>query len=126
MTFNTLHHVAIIASDYEKSKDFYINKLGFTVLRETPRPEKDDIVLEAGLENCMLEIFGRKNPPANPGAPQPCGVWHLCFHAPDLDKCIAELHEAGIETGPVMVNSINGKRLVFFNDPDGLPLELHE
>ena len=126
MIVNTMHHVAIIVSDLDKTKDFYVNKLGFQVIREEHRVPQNDVKMELQLDNCMLEIFGRKNPPAIPGDPQPCGVWHLCFHAPDLDKCIAELHEAGIETGPVMVNSINGKRLVFFKDPDGLPLELHE
>lgn len=126
MIVENLHHIAIVVSDYEKSKDFYVNKLGFAVIREEHREAQDDIKLEVRLNNCMLEIFGKKNPPANPGKPLPCGVWHLCFHAPDLDKTIAELNALGIKTDPVMINASNGKRIAFFYDPDGLPLELHE
>ncbi|MGN0978169.1 MAG: VOC family protein [Faecousia sp.] len=126
MIVENLHHVAIIVSDYEKSKDFYVNKLGFEVIREEHRAAQNDIKLEVRLNNCMLEIFGKQNPGTNPGKPTQCGVWHLCFHAPDLDKTIAELNALGIKTDPIMINASNGKRIAFFYDPDGLPLELHE
>ena len=126
MIVENLHHVAIIVSDYEKSKDFYVNKLGFEVIREERRAAQNDIKLEVKLNNCMLEIFGKQNPGPNPGKPTQCGVWHLCFHAPELEKTIAELNAKGIPTDPIMVNASNGKRIAFFYDPDGLPLELHE
>ena len=126
MLVENLHHVAIIVSDYEKSKDFYVNKLGFEIIREERRQAQQDIKLEVRLNNCMLEIFGKKNPSPNPGKPTQCGVWHLCFHAPDLEKAIAELNALGIPTDPIMINASNGKRIAFFYDPDGLPLELHE
>ena len=126
MLVENLHHVAIIVSDYEKSKDFYVNKLGFEIIREERRQAQQDIKLEIRLNNCMLEIFGKQNPSPNPGKPTQCGVWHLCFHAPDLEKTIAELNALGIPTDPIMINASNGKRIVFFYDPDGLPLELHE
>ena len=126
MIVENLHHVAIIVSDYERSKDFYVNKLGFEIIREEHRAAQNDIKLEVRLNNCMLEIFGKKNPAPNPGKPTQCGVWHLCFHAPELEKTIAELNAKGIPTDPIMVNASNGKRIAFFYDPDGLPLELHE
>ena len=126
MLVENLHHVAIIVSDYEKSKDFYVNKLGFEIIREEHRQVQQDIKLEVRLNNCMLEIFGKKEPAPNPGKPTQCGVWHLCFHAPYLEKTIAELNALGIPTDPIMINASNGKRIAFFYDPDGLPLELHE
>ena len=127
MVLQNLHHVAIIASDYEKSKDFYVNKLGFEVIREEHRAVQNDIKLEVQLNNCMLEIFGKKEPQPNAATkPTHCGMWHLCFHAPELEKTIAELNALGIATDPIMVNASNGKRIAFFYDPDGLPLELHE
>lgn len=126
MLVENLHHVAIIASNYEKSKDFYVNKLGFQVIREEHRQLQQDIKLEVQLGNCMLEIFGKQDPAPNPGKPTQCGVWHLCFHAPELEKTIARLNALGIATDPIMINASNGKRIAFFYDPDGLPLELHE
>ena len=127
MLVENIHHVAIIVSDYEKSKDFYVNKLGFQVIREEHRAVQNDIKLEVQLNNCMLEIFGKKDPQPNLATkPTHCGVWHLCFHAPDLDKTIGELNARGIPTDPIMINASNGKRIAFFYDPDGLPLELHE
>ena len=126
MVLQNLHHVAIIASDYEKSKDFYVNKLGFQVIKEEYREAQNDIKLEVKLANATIEIFGKKDPEPNHGKPIRCGMWHLCFYAPDLEKTIAELNALGIETDPIMINASNGKRICFFRDPDGLPLELHE
>ena len=126
MIVQNVHHIAIIVSDYEKSKDFYVNKLGFQVIREEHRAVQNDIKLEVQLGNCMLEIFKKAECAENPGKPNRCGVWHLCFYAPDLEKTIAELNAVGITTDPIMVNASNGKRICFFYDPDGLPLELHE
>ena len=127
MIVQNVHHVAIIVSDYEKSKDFYVNKLGFQVIREEHRQPQDDIKLEVQLGNCMIEIFGKKDPQPNVATkPTHCGMWHLCFYAPDLEKTIAELNAVGIATDPIMINASNGKRICFFYDPDGLPLELHE
>ncbi len=126
MILENIHHVAIIASNYEKSKDFYVNKLGFSVIREEHRATQNDIKLELQLGNCMIELFGKSNPAENPGKPDRCGLWHLCFHAPELEKTVAELNAAGIPTDPIMINASNGKRICFFYDPDGLPLELHE
>ena len=126
MIVQNIHHVAIIASDYEKSKDFYVNKLGFQVIKEEFRQPQNDIKLEVKLGNSTMEIFGKKDPEPNHGKPTRAGMWHLCFYAPDLEKTIAELNAVGIATDPIMINASNGKRICFFYDPAGRPLELHE
>ena len=123
---NKVHHIAVFVSDYERSYDFYVNKLGFQVIKEEFRQPQNDIKLEVKLANATIEIFGKKDPEPNHGKPTRCGMWHLCFYAPDLEKTIAELNALGIETDPIMINASNGKRICFFRDPDGLPLELHE
>ena len=127
MPIKTIGHVGFTVSNMETALDFYVNKLGFEVIREEHRAVQNDIKLEVQLENCMLEIFGKKEPQPNAATkPTHCGMWHLCFHAPELEKTIAELNALGIATDPIMVNASNGKRIAFFYDPDGLPLELHE
>lgn len=126
MLLNTVHHIAIIGSNYAKTREFYVDKLGFEIIREAYRPDFDDHKLELRLGNCELEIFGRPKSPARPADPQPCGMWHLCFHAPDIEESIRQLNAVGIPVDPIKINASNGKRIAFFYDPDGLPLELHE
>ena len=118
MIVQNVHHIAIIVSDYEKSRDFYVNKLGFQVIREEHRAAQNDIKLEVQLGNCMLEIFKKAECAENPGKPNRCGVWHLCFYAPDLEKTIAELTER-LEEAPVDVGliGIGENAHIAFNDP---------
>lgn len=126
MKLDAIHHVAIIVSDYEKAKDFYVNKLGFSVIRENYRQERDDYKLDLKLGDCELEIFGIKDSPARPSYPEACGLRHLAFRVEEIETVIRELNEMGIETEPVRVDAFTGKKMTFFRDPDGLPLELHE
>ncbi|MDD6772239.1 SMU1112c/YaeR family gloxylase I-like metalloprotein [Inconstantimicrobium porci] len=126
MNLNVIHHVAIIVSDYEKSKDFYVNKLGFEVIRENYRKERDDYKLDLKLGNSELEIFGMKNSPKRLTRPEACGLRHLAFKVECIEDAIAELCSMGIETEPVRVDEFTKKKMTFFQDPDGLPLELHE
>lgn len=126
MKLNAIHHVAIIVSDYEKSKDFYVNKLGFSIIRENYRPERDDYKLDLRLGDCELEIFGIKNSPPRPSYPEACGLRHLAFHVENIYEIIDWLKSLGIETEPVRTDDFTGKKMTFFADPDGLPLELHE
>ena len=126
MNLNTIHHVAILVSDYEKSKDFYVNKLGFEIIRDNYRPNRDDYKLDLKLGDCELEIFVVKNAPARPSYPEALGLRHLAFYVEDIEATIAELNSLGIETEPVRVDEFTNKRMTFFSDPDGLPLELHE
>ena len=127
MIVQNIHHVAIVASDYEKSKDFYVNKLGFQVIREEYRPVQDDMKLEVQIANCMIEIFGKKNPQPNAATkPTHCGMWHLCFRVDNIEEAVAWLNAKGIETEPVRLDTYSNKKFTFFRDPDDLPLELHE
>ena len=123
---NLVHHVAIIASDYEKSKDFYVNKLELPIIRENYRRERDDYKLDLKLGDIELEIFGLKNPPKRVTNPEACGLRHLAFKVSDIDETVKWLNSKGIETEPIRFDEYTNKRMTFFRDPDNLPLELHE
>ncbi|MGN2370206.1 SMU1112c/YaeR family gloxylase I-like metalloprotein [Clostridium cagae] len=126
MNLNTIHHVAIIVSDYEKSKGFYVNKLGFNIIRENYRPDRGDYKLDLKLGDCELEIFGMKDSPKRVSRPEACGLRHLAFKVECIEDIISELNEKGIETEPIRIDEFTNKKMTFFFDPDGLPLELHE
>ncbi|UZP02115.1 VOC family protein [Clostridium botulinum] len=126
MNLNTIHHVAIIVSDYEKSKDFYVNKLGFNIIRENYRPDRGDYKLDLKLGDCELEIFGMKDSPKRVSRPEACGLRHLAFKVECIEEIISELNKKGIETEPIRIDEFTNKKMTFFLDPDGLPLELHE
>ena len=121
-----IHHIAIIVSNYEKSKDFYVNKLGFQILRENYREDRGDYKLDLKLGECELEIFSGKNNPKRPSYPEACGLRHLAFKVDDIEKEVEELKSLGVEVEPIRLDEITNKRMTFFQDPDGLPLELHE
>mgnify|MGYP000485991519 CR=1 FL=1 len=99
MNLSKIHHIAIIVSDYEAAKDLYVNK---------------------------LEIFVEKNPPKRVNRPEACGLRHLAFCVESVEQTVKELAEVGIECEPIRVDDYTGKKMTFFHDPDGLPLELHE
>lgn len=127
MNLSKIHHIAIIVSDYEASKDFYVNKLGFTVIRENYRSDRKDWKLDLRVNAYMeLEIFVEQNPPERVTRPEACGLRHLAFYVDNVEETVKELTELGIECEPVRVDDYTGKKMTFFHDPDGLPLELHE
>ena len=126
MNLTVIHHIAIIVSNYEKSKDFYVNKLGFQILRENYREERGDYKLDLKLGECELEIFSGKNNPKRPSYPEACGLRHLAFKVDDIEKEVEELKALGIEVEPIRLDEITNKRMTFFQDQEGLPLELHE
>ena len=127
MNLSQIHHIAIIVSDYEASKDFYVNKLGFQIIRENYRPERNDWKLDLRVnEATELEIFGVKNPPARVTRPEAAGLRHLAFFTDNIEETVAELKEKGVVTEPIRVDEFSGKKFTFFADPDGLPIELHE
>ena len=127
MNLSQIHHIAIIVSDYEASKDFYVNKLGFQIVRENYRPERNDWKLDLKVnEITELEVFGVKNPPARVTRPEAAGLRHLAFFTDNIEETVAELKEKGIVTEPIRIDEFSGKKFTFFADPDGLPIELHE
>ena len=127
MLFDSIDHIAIISSDYQKAKDFYVDKLGFKVKREVERKDRDDfiITLEA-LNGILIELFIEKNPPRRVTRPEAAGLRHLAFRVQDIEESVEKLNKKGIETEEIRIDPQNGKRMTFFMDPDGLPLELHE
>ena len=127
MKLSIIHHIAIIVSDYEKSKDFYVNKLGFEIIRENYRSQRDDWKLDLRVNDTTeREGFGVNHPPKRVTRPEAAGLRHLAFYTEDVEAAAAELKEKGIPTEPVRVDEFSGKRFTFFADPDGLPIELHE
>ncbi|MCC2165909.1 VOC family protein [Brotaphodocola catenula] len=130
MQLSMIHHVAIIVSDYEKAKEFYVEKLGFEVIRENFREEREDWKLDLrigeGPEATELEIFAEKNPPKRVNRPEACGLRHLAFRVDDIEAVVQELKMLGIECEPIRRDTYTDKKMTFFFDPDGLPLELHE
>jgi len=127
MQLSAIHHVAIIVSDYPKARAFYVDQLGFQLIRENHRAERNDWKLDLRVnENTELEIFGMPNPPARVTHPEACGLRHLAFHVEDIEAAVAALEAKGIPCEPIRMDEFTGKRMTFFRDPDGLPLELHE
>lgn len=127
MNLSVIHHIAIIVSDYTLSKDFYVNKLGFTIIRENYRQERNDWKLDLRVnENTELEIFGVNDPPKRVDHPEAAGLRHLAFRVDCIEDEVKELEEMGIEVEPVRYDDFTGKKMTFFHDPDGLPIELHE
>ena len=120
------HHVAILVSDYRKSREFYVDKLGFRVIRENYRPERDDWKLDLQLGEMELEIFSAPNAPARVTNPEALGLRHLAFRVERIEEAVAWLNGLGIPTEPVRLDTYSGKKFTFFRDPDDLPLELHE
>ena len=120
------HHIAIICSDYARTKAFYIDKLGFRLIREVYRPVQKDYLRMLRLGDTTLEVFEKPNAPRRPNEPEAMGLRHLAFQVENVEKTAAWLNSRGIETEPIRTDTINGGRMTFFHDPDGLPLELHE
>ena len=127
MHLDAIHHVAVIVSDYAASREFYVDKLGFSVVRENFRPEKQDWKLDLRVNDTTeLEIFAPQNPPKRPSYPEACGLRHLAFRVPDVRQTVQELSAMGIACEPIREDEFTQRRMTFFFDPDGLPLELHE
>ena len=120
------HHIAIISSDWEKAKDFYIDKLGFELVREVWRPAQNDYLRMLSLGETTLELFIRPDAPQRVNNPEAMGLRHLAFRVEDAVAAAAWLNARGIETEPIWEDLVNGGKITFFKDPDGLPLEIHE
>ncbi|STO09581.1 SMU1112c/YaeR family gloxylase I-like metalloprotein [Exiguobacterium aurantiacum] len=126
MKLHTIHHVAIIATNYEQAKRFYVDILGFDVIREHHRPDKGDHKIDLHLGANELELFIKPDSPKRPSFPEACGLRHLAFKVDDIEAVVAELSAHGVTTEPIRRDTFTGEKMTFFFDPDGLPLELHE
>lgn len=127
MHLRRIHHIAIICSDYEVSKDFYVHKLGLQVVQETYRAQRQSYKLDLALDGLyQIELFSFPEPPPRRSQPEACGLRHLAFAVTDLDAAVTELNQKNIITEPIRIDELTNRRFTFFQDPDGLPLELYE
>lgn len=124
--FDSIHHVAIIVSDYEKSKKFYVEQLGLPIIRENYRKERNDYKLDLKVGDIELEIFGMENVPDRVTEPEACGLRHLAFKVENIEETVKSLNLKGIQTEKIRLDEYTQKRMTFFRDPDGLPIVLHE
>ncbi len=122
-----VHHIAIICSDYDESKKFYTQTLGFHIIKETYRAERKSWKLDLSLnDSYVIELFSFPDPPARTSRPEAAGLRHLAFEVENLDTAIDALAKQGVHTEPIRTDEITGKRFTFFADPDDLSLELYE
>ena len=124
---NSVHHIAIICSDYEASKKFYTQILGFTVHAEYFREKRNSYKLDLNLgDHYCIELFSFPDPPKRSSRPEACGLRHLAFEVSNIEESITHLNKHGIATEAIRVDEYTGKKFTFFADPDDLPLELYE
>lgn len=126
MHISGIHHVAIIASDYQRSKHFYSELLGLAIVAETYRPQRDSYKLDLRTaDGVQIELFSFPSPP-RVSRPEACGLRHLAFRVPSVADACQELRDKGIEVEEIRIDELTGSPFTFFSDPDGLSLELYE
>jgi glyoxylase I family protein len=122
-----IHHVAIICSDYQKSKRFYVETLGLEVVREVYREERRSFKLDLKLgQKYQLELFSFPNPPDRVSLPEACGLRHIAFEVESVEEVTRILANKGVRVEPVRVDEHTNKHFTFFRDPDNLPIEIYE
>ena len=127
LKINRVHHIAIICSDYERSKRFYTKVLGLKIVREVFRAERISYKLDLEVNGLyQIELFSFPDPPARPSRPEAVGLRHLAFEVDNVDEAINEIAKHGVNVEPVRIDEFTGKRFTFFADPDGLPIEFYE
>ncbi|MBS7562901.1 VOC family protein [Mucilaginibacter sp. Bleaf8] len=127
LKLNRIHHVAIICSDYQKSKHFYTQVLGLKVVQEVYRAERQSYKLDLEVDNhYQIELFSFPNPPSRPSRPEAAGLRHLAFEVDDVAEAAAYLQSQGVQTEDIRIDELTGKQFTFFADPDGLPLEFYQ
>ncbi len=123
---DAIHHVAIIGTDYARSKRFYVETLGLELIREVYRAERQSWKADLRIGAAQIELFSFPAPAPRPSYPEAAGLRHLAFSVASLDPVIARLEAAGVACEPIRIDPYTGQRFTFFSDPDGLPLELYE
>lgn len=127
MQLKKVHHIAIICTDYQRSKDFYTDVLGLQVIREVYRQERDSYKLDLSLNSdYVIELFSFPSPPPRPSKPEAAGLRHLAFAVDDIEAVVDELNEKGIAVEPIRTDEFTGKLFTFIADPDDLPIEFYQ
>lgn len=123
---DALHHVALICTDYDRSRRFYVDLLGLELIQEVYRAERQSWKADLRIGTAQLELFSFPAPAMRPSYPEATGLRHLAFSVADLAPVLARLEAAGVAVEPIRVDPYTDQRFTFFSDPDGLPLELYE
>lgn len=124
---NRIHHIAIICSDYKKSKDFYTHILGLEIIKETFRQERQSYKLDLSLNGeYVVELFSFPDPPQRLSRPEATGLRHLAFEVDNLNTVIETLKKKNIIAEPIRTDEMTNKHFTFIFDPDNLPIELYE
>jgi len=127
MEIERLHHIAIICSDYERSKRFYTEILGFKIDNEVYRKERSSYKLDLSLNGqYLIELFSFPNPPQRPSRPEATGLRHIAFGVKDIEQSVEWLESKNIIVEPIRIDEFTGKKFTFFSDPDDLPVEIYE
>ena len=127
LKINKIHHIAIICSDYQKSKHFYTAILGCSIIAENYRKERDSYKLNLALNNIYsIELFSFPNPPQRVSRPEAAGLRHLAFELDNIETAVGWLDKNNIVYEPIRTDEFTGKRFTFFSDPDNLPIEFYE
>ena len=122
-----VHHIAIICSDYEKSKNFYTQFLGLTIINETYRNERASYKLDLALNgDYIIELFSFPNPPKRTSRPEACGLRHLAFQVPNIERLVQHCKNHDVLVEPIRMDEMTGKRFTFISDPDELPIEFYQ
>ena len=124
---NKVHHIAIICSDYHRSLYFYTHVLGLKVLAEHFREARQSFKTDLALgKDYVIELFSFPSPPPRATRPEAAGLRHLAFEVDSVAQAAEELDALGISHEDVRTDEYTGKRFLFFQDPDGLPIEVYE
>ncbi|MBU3160681.1 VOC family protein [Clostridium frigoris] len=127
MKLNKIHHIAIICSNYEVSKKFYVNILGLHIIKEVYRKERESYKLDLSVGgNYQIELFSFPKATIRPSYPEARGLRHLAFEVDNIEVAIKELNGKNIITEDIRIDEITEKKFTFFSDPDNLPIELYE
>jgi glyoxylase I family protein len=127
LKLNQIHHVSLICSNIERSKKFYTDVVGLSIMQEIYRSDKDSYMIDLGLNgHFILELFTFPNSPSRITQPEACGLRHLAFEVSDIELAVSNLKENGVETEEIKLDEHTGKHYVFFKDPDQLPIELYQ
>ncbi|MES2428340.1 MAG: VOC family protein [Bacteroidota bacterium] len=127
LKINRVHHIAIICSDYERSKHFYTQILGFKILQEVYRAERKSYKLDLEVGNqYQIELFSFPDPVKRPSRPEAAGLRHLAFEVNNIEEAVAAITADDVIVEPIRIDEFTGKKFTFFTDPDGLPIEFYE
>ena len=125
--FNRIHHIAIICSNYLRSKHFYVDLLELQIVREVYRQDRKSFKLDLQVgDQYQIELFSFPDPPARVSDPEACGLRHIAFEVDSVRDIAQKLSARGVEVEPIRIDEATNKSYTFFRDPDGLPIEIHE